>query len=775
MRSKSISPTPEQEAVIHAGDRSLVVLAAAGAGKTGTLVQRYLRHVSEGVRPDQILTITFTRKAAAEMKRRIVEALMDQGRRDDAQIAETGPIQTIHGFCERLLRENSVDAGMDPEFDVLGESETSRLVDACIRRAIAEPTGECGYSEALISRLAGESEYGNTSPHGRLEAAVKEALSSLRGSGASFEQIWEVYSDPSAIRFYWQRTLLESLEPEISEALQSVPAGESVFDRLRAAYKLAGIRMPRWVASKVDPKIDQEAADHACGLMQIVCSAWATLEQEMEKRQAIDFVALEAKAVRLLTESSTTSERVRRQYKIAMIDEAQDVNPVQYQLLGALGLETEMLVGDPQQSIYGFRQADVELFKERAKADSTKRLSKNWRSDDGILQFVDLLFGRLWPDYVPMRAPSGPMDFDEFALPNCEGVEVWLQSDTDPFGVAMYVKELHATGVPLRDITILVRGLRYGITLQKSLVEMGVNARIAGGSEKFYTRLEIRDLANALVALADPYNDFALLATLRSPFCGLSLDSVALLAKTPHAIEALNDFVPPVEEDAEKIRHFLAWFQPISRYADRLPAWEVLSEVFAVSGYLEALARRRNADQLLANVRKLLSLASQEPELGPAEYAQRIREIQNLRHREGDAPAEDDRADMVTIMTIHKAKGLEFEVVIVPDMHYSIEPGRQTLEIEPRLAMVVPKFGKAGSPYHAWLADQRKQRQTDEEFRVLYVAMTRARKRLCVVAHPKAKKARSFARVVAKTIGLDSRTPDGIVVRYSQEGSDLDE
>lgn len=775
MRSKSISPTPEQEAVIQANDASLVVLAAAGAGKTGTLVQRYLRHVKEGIPPDQILTITFTRKAAAEMKRRIVEALMEQGRRDEAQIAETGPIQTIHGFCERLLRENSIGAGMDPEFDVLSDSEASRLADACIRRAIAEPTGECGYSEALISKLAGESDYGNTSPHGRLEAAIREALSSLRGSGGGFEELWEVYSDPSAIRFYWQRRLLESIPPEVSEALQGVPAGEGVFDRLRAAYKLAGVRMPRWVASKVDPKVDQEAAEQACGLMQLVCSAWANLEQEMERRQAIDFVALEAKAVRLLKESPSTADRVRRQYKIAMIDEAQDVNPVQYGLLTALGLETEMLVGDPQQSIYGFRQADVELFKERAKADSTKRLSKNWRSDDGILQFVDLLFGRLWPDYVPMRAPAGPMDFEEFSLPHCDGVEVWLQNDADPFGVAKYVEELHQSGVPLRDMTVLVRGLRYGVSLQQALLQLGLNARIAGGSEKFYTRLEIRDLANALVALADPYNDFALLATLRSPFCGLSLDSVALLAKAPPVIETLSAFVPPVEEDAAKISHFLAWFSPISRYADRLPAWEVLSEVFAVSGYLEALARRRNADQLLANVRKLLSLASQEPELGPAEYAQRIREIQNLRHREGDAPAEDDRADMVTIMTIHKAKGLEFEVVIVPETHYSIEPGRQTLEIEPRLSMVVPKFGKVVSPYHAWVADQRKERQTDEEFRVLYVALTRAKKRLCVVAHPKAKKARSFARVVAKTIGLDSRIPNGLVIRDSQEGPELDE
>ena len=774
MRSKPIDPTPEQRAVIDATERSLVVLASAGAGKTGTLVERYLRHVREGVRPDQILTITFTRKAAAEMKERIVDALMAQGMRDEAQVAETGPIQTIHGFCERLLRENSVAAGMDPEFDVLAESEASRMMDTCIRRAISEPTGECGYSEALISKLAGESEYGYSSPHGKLEAAVREALNSLRGAGVEFDLLWQIYSDPSAIRFHWQSKLLESVPSAVRDALDDVPAGESVFERLRSAYKLCALKMPRWLSSRVAASVDQEAAEQACGLMHIVCSAWAMLDREMDERQGLDFVALEQRAERLLRESKSCAERVRRQYKLAMVDEAQDINPMQYRLLTALGLDSEMLVGDPQQSIYGFRQADVELFMSRAREKDTKRLTKNWRSRDGILQFVDLLFGRLWPDYAPMRV-ADEMDFDKDSSPNVEGVEVWLQRQEEAFGVAKYVEELRADGEPLRDITILVRALKYGLQLQQALGQLGIASRIVGGSERFYTRLEIRDIANALDALTDPHDDFALLATLRSPFCGLSLDSIALLAKARPVIASLPEFAAPVEADQEKIRKFLDWFQPISRYADRLPAWEVMSELFAVSGYLETLARRRNADQLLANVRKLLTLASQEPELGPAEYAGRIREIQNLRHREGDAPAEDDAADMVTIMTIHKAKGLEFEVVVVPEMHKPLEPRKLAIEIDPLPMMVVPRFGKAASPYFTWVADVRKERQVQEEYRVLYVALTRAKRRLCVVAHPQTKKVQCFARVVASTVGVGSSAPAGLRVRDSQDRSDSDD
>ncbi len=772
MSSKTIDPTEEQLAVIGADESSLVVLASAGAGKTGTLVQRYLRHVREGIQPDRILTITFTRKAAAEMKERIVEALLKDGFRSEAQIAETGPIQTIHGFCERLLRENSVSAGIDPEFDVLAEGESSRLIDTCIREAIAEPVADNPYPEKLISKLAGQSEYGFTAPHARLEQAVRRALSTLRGSGADFQQISDIYQDPSSIRFHWQAQLLASLAPEVKEALGD---GEGFFERLRNAYKTAGTRMPRWVAAKVDPLVDQEAAEDASGLMQIVCSAWALLEQEMDRRQALDFVALESRAVRLLHESATCADRIRRQYAMVMVDEAQDVNPVQYRLLQALGLETQMLVGDPQQSIYGFRQADVELFREQAKSAPTKKLSKNWRSDEGILRFVDTLFGRMWKEYAPMRTNDAPMNFEADEKPSFEGVEFWLQREEDAFGVAKYIQELHQEGERLSNMTVLVRGLKYGVTLQKCLQQLGLASRISGGSERFYTRLEIRDLANALVALVDPYDDFALLATLRSPFCGLTLDTISLLAKKSPVIETLKSFESPVQQDNEKITRFLEWFTPISTYADRLPAWEVLTELYAVSGYPEALARRRNADQLLANIRKLLSLASQEPELGPTEYAQRIREIQNLRHREGDAPAEDDRADLITIMTIHKAKGLEFETVIVPEMHKPIDVKREAIEIDPKRAVIVPRFGKAISPYHAWISDERKRRQTEEEERVLYVALTRAKKRLCMVVHPQTKKAGCFARVIARNIGLDQGSPLGARVRDSQDRFDADE
>ncbi|HWA83763.1 MAG TPA: 3'-5' exonuclease, partial [Fimbriimonadaceae bacterium] len=430
-----------------------------------------------------------------------------------------------------------------------------------------------------------------------------------------------------------------------------------------------------------------------------------------------------------------------------------------------MDIEREMLVGDAQQSIYGFRLADPTLFKNRINEES-KRLSVNMRSEAGILRFVDLVFGRLWGDaYAPMTPPPSPLDLNVVELPVYTGVELWRQQERNTYDAALLIRQMLEEHAPkLSDVAVLVRDSMFAQEMQSALRSLEIPCRIAGGAEKFYARLEIRDLANTLRSLGDPFDDFAMLAMLRSPVVGLSLDAIALLAQKRPIVEALETFESPVEDDQPKLRRFLEWFTPLRGFADRLSAWEVLSELFAVSDYLPALAKRRNAPQLLANVRKLLRLAAEEPEMGPLEYAERIREIQRLKHREGDAPAEDEKAEMVTIMTIHKAKGLEWPVVIVPQMHKPIGRRTKEIEVDSRRRIAITKFGKRPSIYHNWLAGQRNERETEEEHRLLYVAFTRARSQLCVVVHGSAKPD-TLAKRVAGVIGLGKTVPPGFVVR----------
>jgi len=764
--------SPEQHAVVESKANSLTVVAAAGAGKTFVLVERYLRHVTEeGLRPDEILTITFTKKAAAEMKRRIVNRLRGLGRMDDAQIAETGPIQTIHSFCERLLRENALEAGLDPNFDILTESRSSRLVAECIREALASPLDEEPQAEALISFLAGKRiPFGdNKSPYAVLEGAVGQVLRELRGSGFTQLEVAQWHVDPRTLRERWEEWFVRELPDAAREALEKVSA-DTFHEQLQLAMKAAGKTVPAWMRGKPEVEAEDEALIQTCGLVQLACAAWWRLDREMEAMQSLDFTALEERAVRLVERSEATRARLRRQIRVVMVDESQDLNPIQYRLLQGMGAEREMLVGDAQQSIYGFRQADVDLFQKRAQQEGVLRLSRNYRSTPGILGFVDWVFGQQWsPNYQPMAPSPAVMDLDTITGPEFAGVEIWKQATGDTAAVAAYVRELVQEGVSPKEIALLVRDSNGALAAQRALELEAIPCRIAGGSERFYTRLEVRDLANALRAVADPNDDFSLLACLRSPMAGVSMDTVVMLGREPGVVERIKEFVPPVEEDAAKLRTFLAWFDPLRAHADRLAAWEVLSEVFAKSDYLATIARREGGEQILANARKLLSLATQEPDLGPLEYAERIREVQELRHKEGDAPADEEDADVVTIMTVHKSKGLEFPVVVLPQTDKRMTSIARDVVVEPRLGLVATKFTKGQCLMHKRLTAMKKERDEQEELRVLYVALTRAQQRLCVCLYPP-RRDKTASKLLGEILGDD---PPGIKVRDSQDLSQV--
>lgn len=756
----SVSLSFEQEAAVTSQQPSLVVTAAAGSGKTRVLVERYLRHITQdGCRADGILTITFTRKAAAEMKRRIVDRLTQLGLAEQAQIAETGPIQTIHGFCERLLRENSLEAGLDPEFEILSEAQANRLREAAVQDVLAGLTEEDEEQLKLVTRLAGKRSFGErSSPHGRLEQSIRKALGELRGLGISVDDLEASHRNPIALMSEWRSKLLQKgVMPEVQSVVASDTSGDSFATKITSAYKQLGKPKPRFVRPTVSE--DLASAEDTCGLIQIVCAAWRRLEREMRRLQAVDFTLLEADAVNLISRSEVVRQRLQQQYPVVLIDEAQDLNPMQYKLLKELKPRTEMLVGDHQQSIYGFRQADVGLFIEKSCFTPSTKLTKNYRSKDGVLSFVDLLFSSVWEkQYQPLLPYLAPMD----------GIEFWIQKQKDTDCTATWIGELveerRAIGKSAKDIAVLVRNSRYGLDLVERLSRAGVPARMAGGTEQFYARLEVRDLANALEAICNPFDSFALAALLRSPFVGLSLDSIVLLAKTSPLFKNLEGFEPPVPDDALLLEQFKSWFLPLSQYGDRLAAWEAIGELFAKSPYLENIARRKNGVQMIANVRKLLTLATQEPELSPIEYASRIREIQEIRHKEGDAPASDDDADEVTIMTIHKSKGLEFPVVVLPDTHQRLTKPMQDVEIDPGLAMITTRFDKAPSMFHEWLAANRQAREMEEEWRVMYVAMTRAEEKICICLNPSGG-GDKFAEKIPKLIRFKDTPPEGVLVR----------
>ena len=758
------TPTEEQRLVIESPAKQFMVTASAGAGKTFVLVERYLWMIEQlGFEPHEILTITFTRKAAAEMKERIVGRLRSMGQFDRAQIAETGPIQTIHSFCERLLRENSLAAGIDPDFEIMDDNQRTRLADWAISRAIASVHRDDPEAEELLRLLAGKRERNSASPYAKLEDSIAAVLSRLRGTRIKISDLAGIQS-PEELQSRFEESILESLPEEVLAEYNSI-VHVDFQTRLKMAFKALDRKAPDYARVKFPPEAIESSMRNSVGLIRLVERAWAGMEFEMNRLQSFDYALLEAKAVALLHDSATVRERVSRQYRALMVDEAQDVNPVQHALLEALNIGWMMIVGDVQQSIYGFRLADVEIFRRRQAELETLRLTKNWRSEGGILAFVDDYFSNCWPEEYRRMKDLPDFDPEVVELRAYPGVEIWSLPEKDLSETARLIVAMkEETGLNYGDITVLCRTGKYAVEFHHRLTALGIKSRIVGGTERFYVRMEIRDLANILKCLADPYDDFALLAAMRSPIAAISLDSIAELALKKPVVEALEEFAPTHAEDAARIEQFRSWFKPLSGLADRMSAWEVLSEVLARSGYLEALAKRRRGERSIANVRKLLTLAAKEPELGPIEFAEQIREVQRLAHKEGDAPTDDDDADTLTIMTIHKAKGLEFDCVVIPEVHANLMTPTSQVEVDATLGLVSTKFHKTETPFHRWIASRRKQREFEEQMRILYVAMTRAKRRLCIVADPKSKYANSFAAKVGKefqgtsALGLVTRT-----------------
>jgi ATP-dependent exoDNAse (exonuclease V) beta subunit len=746
--------TPEQQAVVGSTDPRIIVRASAGSGKTTVLVARYLRHVTEdGMSPADVWTVTFTRKAAAEMKRRIVAELDGLGLGAAAQQAETGPIQTIHSACERILRENSLAAGLDPEFEIIEGHERSSMAREALRKSVADLIERSPEASRLVDHLAGVRQFGFGSPlDSALEQAVSRLTERLRASGLRPDELAKGYENEEAVVRLWCKEMTAEVRriwpdsPEITDAVSAKSAVQGLTERR--------LGVPEWLSS-----FSLEDAAMTSGLVQLAVATWERLEALMAQRQAFDFTSLESLAVRLIEQDAGVRERLSRQVRALLVDEAQDLNPNQYRLIDAVDSPFKMLVGDFQQSIYRFRDADPQLFLERAEQWPVYPLSVNHRSNKAVLDAVDQVFGIWWGEGLNRMEPSLRAE-----APPVRAIELWTVDHKDTEGLALLVRQLVDEGHPPRSIALLCRDNKAMNDHSRRLSRHGVPNQVIGGSETLYTRMEVRDIGNALRALVDPEDDDALACVLHSPFVGMSLDGVVLaLAERPLSRSlwtlALDD-----EDDQSALDQFREWFRPLQQRAARLSVWEVLSALFAESPYLESLARDPEAAQRLANVRKLLSLAIDRPELSAHDFADQIREIQKLQHLEGLGETLDEEADAVTIMTIHGSKGLEFETVVVPDT-FKRPRNHDRVASHPRQGLVATRYLAKSSAFQMLQEAERRQEDAEAK-RLVYVAMTRARKKLCLAV---GESSTPLAAAMATALGFPDRMPKGVHVRKAPD------
>jgi ATP-dependent helicase/nuclease subunit A len=796
--------TDSQRAAIEHGDGLLAVVAGAGSGKTGVLTERFVHLVAErGVAPEHILTITFTRAATAEMKTRIIRKLEQRGLHDARTRIESAYIHTVHALCRRILQENPFEAGIDPEPSVLPAPAANHLKREAFHHALAsllrhERDFE---TDPLIDLIA---DYLNLDsvrgdPLQALYALVQRVADATRHQGYTADDLerWRhAYPSAEALVWHYVREALLALTPSPSPTgwerggvnggspfPLARPAGEgdqggegnqislATLDDLRALIGQLREQNPNAartlesLLAAFNPALEQRARDIACALLELTVAYLREYETLKQTRGALDFDDMQIRALQLLRDSATVRRRYQRMFRYTLVDETQDIDGLQAQIIDILSEGGNlMVVGDAQQSIYGFRYADPRVFEgwQQRACDNGGRLvplQANFRSHPDILAFVEKVFGHWWGARFLVLQPMRP------AAPAHEEprVQVWVMPQRDAATEARLVASQIRHWVCAGSLTVHdpetgeLRPAQYGDfallfhqftkvgAFEQAFRAVGVPYYVVGGGRGYWTQYEVRDLTNLLRALSDPEDDLALAAVLRSPFVGLSMD--ALMSLTLHAEQAdlplrlcLQADLALEDADRARLEAFLAWFEPLCLRVGEWSVGALLARALEASQYeSRLLAQGETGRQAVANVRKLLAIALEQPTVAPRDFAAQLELTSRLEQREGNAPTYEESANVVRFYTVHAAKGLEFPVVFVVDTAYRERPREVGLEVDTDKRVVALQVVRPDvpTPYEPVplkvLREQADKREEAEGLRKLYVALTRARDYLIVV------------------------------------------
>ncbi|HYG97355.1 MAG TPA: UvrD-helicase domain-containing protein [Solirubrobacterales bacterium] len=803
-------PTPEQAAAIAVRGKDVLLEAGAGTGKTGVMVDRYCRLVCDsGLPPDAVLAFTFTDKAAAELRQRIRAELARRAERGSARAATVlagiggAWVTTIHGFCNRVLAAHPVAAGVDPGFRVLDAPEASRAAreafdDALVEflaggDAAREETVAAYDLEGLRSMIAGiHAELRSRGvadprlpepPQPDPEAALRQAAEAARGC---LEELKE--NDPK--RELLERALARLAAPGPAPTLDELLAlGTGSKAKALGPYKEA---IEAAIARTAEAGEGGVVYGHVAELLALFSSRFQAAK---ERRAGIDFEDLQILAARLL-ERAEIGEAYRSRFRQILVDEFQDTNRLQLRLIEALrGPRTELVVvGDELQSIYGFRHADLEVFRRRReeidrRADAElMRLSGNFRSRPEVVGAVNLCGEALLGEaYTPLRVgaapaeepPAGAEPAVELLLTSRDGwdeEEIELEPTIDgstPLNclaearfVAERLRELAEEGVPRGEMVVLLRAFTHLDAYEDSLERAGLRPYVVGG-RGYWSQQQVADVCALLAVIANPLDDHALFGALASPACGLAPDTLWLLrraaGKRRHVWPAVeraagagdSELVEPERlegipaSERGLLAKFVATVGSLRERGSRLSLPALIEAAVTETGYDLAVLSRPAGEARFANVRKMGRLA--------AEFESR--EGRDLRgfldflaaRAEGEAEAQAATAaeghDGVRIMTVHNAKGLEFGVVAVPDLSRRLLGGNRApllaigREEQPRVGL---RLVRLGSPKidlfdYGALWEETQAREAEEELRLFHVAATRARRHLILsgVVNPK--------------------------------------
>lgn len=844
---------PEQAAAAYDLKRHISVSAGPGSGKTKVLVERYLHILHQHkLSIDQIVAITFTNRAANEMRERlrtqlnrILQTTEGEERRRWLSYKRTldgAVITTIHGFCARLLREFPVEARVDPQFVLLDEHRTAMLVESVVEEVLSEFISG-GHVE--VSRL--------TLGIGRakLAAALAQLYQDARGQGLNFAQLarktaanhstetdyavalasldehvsrllnWAKLSPKAAAK----RDNFANSWSQLRKSLEKIPEHESLEDYCSLFEELRAHRPDKNAVGDLSIALDdllwghvsKRNNDYSGAVPQICFDSFARvfaletinmlsrihdrLNDEKHKISALDFDDLEGRTLALL-EIPEVLTRASERYKFFLVDEFQDTNALQQQLLERLALSKRrdnanlFIVGDRKQSIYGFRGADVDVFREMtstlvAAGGSEKPLQLNFRSQPQLISFFNHLFARLFqvpedtpPDERSNLGELGYVEHERSEYASSENgprrdfkigplVELMVTTKTtaadsrndqdlrvlDAQQLAGKINSLMESdeGLKYSDIALLFRAMTQVRSYESTFRRANIPYQTVLG-RGFYEREEITDLIQLLRFLDNKTDELALAAVLRSPLCGISDNALLALRCAPRNgsdcdADPLRGFsvtrplyralrqhqeIAFISDDEHQLLDRAA--NLIRRLIERRHHFSIedlLRYAVDESEYMTVIAANFDGAQRLANVQRLFTLAARFERSGThliRDFVRYVEEFEAIGSRESEGQI-DQAANAVRLMTIHQAKGLEFPVVIIPDLQRLSRATSDLpflLDRHHGLTLKVPDGrGKlvAGRTFSRF-EKRNELREQFESMRLLYVAATRAQDRL---------------------------------------------
>jgi len=811
--------TCAQRAAVEDLDHDLLVSAGAGTGKTRVLAYRFI-HIAQTGRAavDEILTLTFTDKAAHEMKQRIVGLFGQLGREDCRRQVETAYISTVHSFCGRVLRENALEAAVDPYFVQLDEPQAAivqrQVYDDLIRRAHAS-------DDAAVLALAfnfGSERSGAARRQGDLRELLIALYHRTRSLGKAPTDL--VVSPAPSLDDAAEATRLAvdaalALRPSTDAHARALSAAQALAPRIRAildlrtfdwaayqqltdaakVFKAVGSGGHRQIMAAAQAALGQfaaallaeRAAEHAEALKRLLGEFDAAYRAAKDEQGALDFDDLLAKSRELfgVAEHPTPSaRRYRERFKFYLMDEFQDTNRLQMSVVAPLlRPQSSFTVGDAKQSIYRFLYADVGLFLQRGddlhrSGGVTRYLGENFRSHADLIAFTNALFRELWAEdgfpFAPLQAAKrfGPREEPRIEALVVDGANMRDMREREARMIAARVADMtgldgsapmrltaHDRDRPdasFRDILILFRSTSDIPIYEDALSRYDIPYYTVSG-RGFYNTQEVQDLYRLLSATENPMDDVATAAVLRSPLVGVSDEALYWLGapreraprddddsepqgagRIAHRLQRLDAISELSASDRQRLSHFSALLDDLRRRAADRSVAELLDDAIRATDYDLKVLCQRNGRRRYANVEKLRETAlafEAESRWGLREFLDYLASLQTLAERETEGPTETEEADVVRLMTVHAAKGLEAPIVIVADLMRGLRSDSSAAVISADGALAV----RVKNPLTDSFVDSRDFERLDESLtaadfaeakRLFYVACTRAQEHL---------------------------------------------